>query len=143
MIISQIDNKNYLIKIPFDDNYEYYFNDENQILDFFKCIFSKLINKYKICGDVIVNFYLDYDYGIILDVYCKNFYDDNINTKIIFHLDCKFLVEVNYFDYIGKNMFLYYYKGKFYDEIRENNIYDGEIIYDNLDIITNGIRVHV
>jgi len=141
MLVTQIDDKNYLVKIPFDNDSQYCFDDTEEIMSFFKIIFSKLIKKYKISGDVIIDFYLDDDYGIVLEVFCKKSYGDDINTKIIFHLDCKFLIEVNYFDYIDKDKFLYYYKDKFYIEIEEGLFYDGEIIYDTMDIIDNGIRI--
>lgn len=143
MIITQIDDKNYLIKIPLGDDCHYYFNDKDEILEFFKIIFNKLIHKYKLCGDVIIDFYLDYEYGIILEVYNKNSVGNDINTKIIFHLECKFLIEVNYFDYIGKNKYLYYYEDKFYDEVKEGQIYDGEVIYDTLEIVDKGIKIRV
>jgi len=143
MIITQISDKNYMVKIPFNNSCECYFNEQDEILDFFKIIFGKLINKYKINGDVVIDFYLDYDYGIILEIFCENSYVNNINTKIIFHLDCKFLIEVDYFDYIGKNQYLYYYYNKFYDELKKDIFYDGEIIFDNLNILENGIKVHV
>lgn len=142
MFVTQIDDKNYLVKIPFGEYCQYSFDDIDEILSFFKVVFGKLICKYKICGDVIINFYLDCDYGIILEIYNKNIYGNDINTKIIFHLDCKFLMEVNYFDYIGKDKFLYYYNDKFYIELDNNQFYDGEVIYDTLDIIDNSIRIH-
>ena len=67
MILSMIGENNYLVKIP---NVSKYFSlDEDNILDFFKVVFGKLIKKYKIRGDVIINFYLDPMYGIIMDVY--------------------------------------------------------------------------
>ena len=72
MIITQIDNVNYLVKIPFNKENQYFFDSNDEILSFFKNVFSKLITKYKICGDVIIDFYLDYDYGIILQIFCKN-----------------------------------------------------------------------
>jgi hypothetical protein len=141
MIITKVDDKNYIVKIYFDKDEDFLFNSNEDILDFFKIIFGKLIRKYKIRGEVIVNFYLDEEFGIILDIYNSYSYGNDINTKIIFHLDCKFLIEVDYFQYIGNGKYLYYYKDKFYAEALKDCIYDGDIIYDSEDIINNGIVV--
>lgn len=139
MILSRIGENNYLVKIP--NVSEYFSIDEDNILDFFKVVFGKLIKKYKIRGDVIINFYLDPMYGIIMDVYNKNLYGYNINTKIIFHLDCNFLIEVDYFN-CEKNTHLYYYKNKFYKIYDNDGIYDGEIVYNVAEIIDNGVSLY-
>lgn len=142
MLVSRIDEDNYLVKIPFSEDNDFCFEDNEEILSFFKIIFGKLISKYKISGDIVVNFYLDYDYGIVLEIYNSCSYGEDINTKIIFHLNCKFLVEVDYFKYRGKNIPLYYFEDKFYKEIDNKNIDDGEIIYDNEEIIDKGIILY-
>ncbi len=142
MFVSKIDEKNYLVKIPFCKEYSYFFDNNEDVLSFFRIIFGKLISKYKIFGDVVIDFYLDDDYGIILDIYQKHSYGSNINAKIIFHLNCKFLVEVDYFNYIGKGVPLYYYQDKFYKDFDLDSIDDGEIIYDNDEIKIKGIVLY-
>ena len=142
MIVTRIDDKNYLVKIPFDNNSSYYLDEQEEILSFFKIIFGRLISKYKISGDVNIDFYLDYDYGIILEICNKCSYGDDILTKIIFHIDCKFLVEVDYFQYLGKGIWLYYFKNKFYKEICQSDFIDGEIVYDSDKIMDECIRIY-
>ena len=143
MIITQREPNRYLVKLPFDEGFTFSFEDQEEILELFKKVFERLVEKYKICGDVVIHFYLDLEYGVILDIMQESNYQDEIHTKIIFHLNCKFMVEVNYFDYIGKNQYLYYYKDKFYDEWKKNFFYDGEIIYDDDNIFNEGIKIHV
>lgn len=144
MIVTQIDNNNYLVKIPFEEDIEQWSLGNNEdILSFFREVFSKLIAKYKIRGEVIVDFYLDYDYGIVIEVKSGKSKDEDIDAKIIFHLGCKFLIEVDYFDCIDRNIILYYYKNKFYTDLVRDCCFDGNIVYDNEEIINKGIMIHV
>jgi len=143
MISYKLDYDNYIVKIPFNKGFES-LDEFDNILDIFKDNLKKLIVKYNICGDVLVNLYLDINYGIIMEINnynnCSN--KEIIDTKIIFKFDCIFLVSVNYFDYIGTRKKLYYYDNKFYKEIDNSELVDSEVIYDSDDIIDNSIILY-
>ena len=154
MICNVIDKDFYIIKILNNwDDFNIY--DHNEIKEFVQSLFDKILKKYKLCGNIIFNIFLDKLYGIIeikkeSDLLIKNLVD----IKIKFNLNVSFLYEIDYFYLIDNNVVnqnIYYYNDKFYLEII-NDIKEEEylklldnslIIYNDKinDIIDYGIKL--
>lgn len=142
-MILKLDDHVFLTKIFFDNNKQITKYDDEYFFNIFKDIFSRIIKKYNICGNVIIDCYINNSIGIIIKI--NNYYPfgDKVDTKIIFHMDCLFLIKVDYFDVLDKCDYLYYYDGNFYSDILVNSYYDGEIIYDSDEIIDKGIKIYI
>ena len=155
MICNVIDKDFYIIKILNNwDDFNIY--DHNEIKEFVQSLFDKILKKYKLCGNIIFNIFLDKLYGMIIeikkesDLLIKNLVD----IKIKFNLNVSFLYEIDYFYLIDNNVVnqnIYYYNDKFYLEII-NDIKEEEylklldnslIIYNDKinDIIDYGIKL--
>lgn len=155
MICNVIDKDFYIIKI-FNNWDDFNIYDHNEIKEFVQSLFDKILNKYKLCGNIIFNIFLDKLYGMIIeikkesDLLIKNLVD----IKIKFNLNVSFLYEIDYFYLIDNNVInqnIYYYNDKFYLEII-NDIKEEEylklldnslIIYNDKinDIIDYGIKL--
>ena len=142
MIIRESDHV-FLAKIIFEDITEFLDCDENDYLNLFKNMFSDIFDKYNISGNILVDFYIDNSKGIIIKI--NNYFNCNgfVNTRIIFHFDCVFLINVEYFNVCDKCDYLYYYNNEFYSDILVNDYIDGNIIYDSDEILKNGIKFFI
>ena len=152
MIIKNIDKNNYLIKIfnKFIDIY-----DKDEIEELVRKVFSKIMKKEKIHGDAIVNIYVNDNYGIIIKIEVDNncYYSDELDLKIIMHLNNNFLFEIDYFNLKElniKNQNIYYYNDKFYLEIvnpidNKDLLKLSDFIFfkmdDTINIINKGIKI--
>lgn len=152
MIINKIDNY-YIIKLP-SVKIDIY-NPDN-LEEITKKIILKISKHYKLNNCIHLEFYLNNNYGTIIKLkdYRSPFIITNDKTvKITIHTDTPFLYQIDYFDLdkecINKEN-IYYYKNKFYIEIKEDiNKKDylkllelSEIIYEEtLDIIDKGIKI--
>jgi len=155
MICNVIDKDFYIVKIFNNlDTLDIYNHDE--IKDFVQDLFNKILNKYKLCGEIVFNIFIDRLYGMIIeikkerDLIVKNLIDIDIK----FNLNISFLYEVDYFYLIENNISnqnIYYYDDKFYLEI-VNDIDEEDyfkllnnslVIYNDKinEIINNGIKL--
>lgn len=152
MIINKIDNT-YIIKLI---NKKIDIYNPNELENITKKIINKINKKNKLNNCIYLEFYLNDNYGTIINLkdYKSTFIINNDKTvKITVHTENPFLYQIDYFD-IKKNKLtkknIYYYKNKFYLEINNNiNKKDylkilelSEVIYeDTLDIIDKGIKI--
>lgn len=138
MIIRKIEDY-FLVKIYKENMTDFDIFNKDNIKDCFQKILNKIRKKYKLNGLIDVDVYVNFDYGMIIEIHpVYNFFDD-IDIRIHVHLDSVFLVNVemnNIIDYED----VYYYKGKFYGTYL--GICDNEVFYKNTeDIIRLGIKV--
>lgn len=155
MICNVIDKDFYIVKVFNNwDDFDIYNHDE--IKDFVQDLFDKILDKYKLCGEIIFNVFIDKLYGMIIeikkesDLIIKNL----IDIKIKFNLNISFLYEIDYFYLIDNNITnqnIYYYNNKFYleiiNDIKEEDYFqlldNCLIIYNDEinNIINNGIKL--
>jgi len=142
MICNVIDKDNYILKI-YNKYAGFDIYEQDNVKDFIKDIFNKMLKKYNLSGTIIFNIFIDRLYGMIIEV--KKTSDllikKLIDIKIKFNLNISFLYEVDYFYLIDNNIVnqnVYYYNDKFYLEII-NDIEDKDYIMllDNSLIIYN------
>lgn len=159
MIFLEVDKNNFIAKISNDKLANIDIFNIEEVKEFTKIIFSNLVKKYNMKGEVEFNIYIDINYGIIIDIKNNNYFtfDNNIDVKIIFHLNNIFLYEIDYFDILEntniKKANIYYYKDKFYLELindinKEEYNYlleSSNIIYNDksIDIINKGIKLTI
>ena len=152
MIINKIDNY-YIIKLP---NIKIDIYDPDTLEDITKKIILKISKTYNLKNYIHLDFYLNDNYGSIIKLkdYKSSLIISNDKTvKITIHTETPFLYQIDYFD-INKNKLknknIYYYKNKFYLELKED-IDKGEylkllelseVIYDeSYDILDKGIKI--
>ena len=159
MIFLEVDKNNFIAKISNEKLANIDIFNIEEVKEFTKIIFSNLVKKYNMKGEVEFNIYIDINYGIIIDIKNNNYFtfDNNIDVKIIFHLNNIFLYEIDYFDILEntniKKANIYYYKDKFYLELindinKEEYNYlleSSNIIYNDksIDIINKGIKLTI
>lgn len=156
MYIKKINNNKYRAKILNEklNNIDIYNIEE--VEKFIKQLVLKLKKKYKVKGELILDIYIDINYGMIIDINIDDYYyDDLINIKINFHIYDIFLYELDYFDITNilktKDKCIYYYNNKYYIELLSNinkdelhyifeskNIYYGKI---SKNIVNNAIKL--
>lgn len=154
MIINKIENE-YLIKI-IDKNIDIY--NREKLENMTKEILKKIIRTEKIKGLILMEIFTNKQYGIIIKL--KNIkalfkVKDEIEVKIVVHIDTPFLYKMEYFD-IEKNKKeignIYYYQKEFYTSLKENIKLDkyyqilelSSVIYEDTPrIITRGIKMIV
>ena len=156
MIINKVDDDNYIIKVLNDklDNIDIFNIDE--VEEFIKNIFKNFLKFFKLSGEVVLNIYLDLYYGIIIKIKREVIlFDDEIDARVIFHLNNSFLYEVDYFYILNntniKNGNIYFYDNSFYLELTDfaslSDMYkiseSSNVIWDNrvFNIINNGIKL--
>lgn len=154
MICNKIDNDYYIVKV-FNNDFDIY--DHEEIKNFVQFLFKKLLNKYKIQGNFLLNIYIDNMYGMIIEIKQDKddfIFDNLLDIKIKFNLNISFLYEIDYFYSIENslnNQNIYYYNDKYYLEII-NDINEKDylklldnslIIYNDKinEIIENGIKL--
>ena len=123
MIIQIFDDNTYLIKIP--NNTIDVYNKEN-LAKITEKIYKKITKKYQLNNLIILEFYLNKNYGTIIkwnhDEHIFDF-DDEIEVKMTIHTDAPFLYQIDYFDikkfHLEKEN-IYYYRNNFYLEIKNN-----------------------
>ncbi len=155
MIIELLENNNYLIKMP-SINIDVY--DREELAKITEKIYKKIIKKKKLNNLIILDFYINKNYGtiIILKNYAKFLnISDEIEVKITIHTDTPFLYKMDYFDIKNNNLEkenIYYYKNNFYLEIKDNisqdkylNILElSDLVCDeSYYIINHGIKIKV
>lgn len=154
MIISKSDS-DYLIKL-LDNNIDIY--NREDLEEITKKIYKKIIKKNKLNNLILLEFYVDKLYGIIIILkdYKKLItFNDEIEIKITIHTDTPFLYKIDYLDikkYKLEKENIYYYENNFYLQIKSDlskrkyfNILElSEIIYENsYEIINKGIKINI
>lgn len=157
MIIEKLDKYNYIAKITNNKLKEIDIYNKDEIEQFVKELFSKIIKKYNLKGDIQLNVHIDNNYGIIIEIKVDDYFsfDDLIDVRIVFHLNDIFLYEIDYFDIVEniniKDKNIYYYKDNFYLELLSdidkkdiNIILESSNIYYNdksIEITNKGIKL--
>ena len=152
MIINKIDN-NYIIKLP---SIKIDIYNPESLEEITKKIITKINKNYKLNNNIHLDFYLNNQYGTIIkltDYKSHLTINNNKTVKINIHTNTPFLYQIDYFD-IKKNKLknenIYYYKNKFYLELKENIEYKdylklielSNIIYEETyDIIDKAIKI--
>ena len=138
MIIRKCDDC-FLIKIFKDSVGNFNIFDMENIKCLFQTIFDKLRTKYDLHGLIDAEVYVNYDYGLIIEIRPIDSYFDEIDIRIRMHLRDVFLVNIDsnsILDYKD----VYYYNGKFYGTY--SNSSDSEVFYKDIDdIMDRGIKV--
>lgn len=157
MICNVIDKDNYILKI-YNKYAGFDIYEQENVKDFIKDIFNKMLKKYNLSGTIIFNIFIDRLYGMIIEV--KKTSDllikKLIDIKIKFNLNISFLYEVDYFYLIDNNIVnqnVYFYNDKFYleiiNDVKEEDyirLLDNSIIVYNdkiNNIINNGIKLSI
>lgn len=142
MIFYEVDTDNYVVKVFNEEIYDLDIFNIDEVEDFIKNIFKNFVKTYKLKGDVLLNIYIDLYYGIIVEVKKEDsFYDsDEIDARVVFHLNNAFLYEVDYFYILDntsiKNANVYFYNNKFYLELTDEiSISDKYKLSEACDII--------
>lgn len=132
-------NEYFLIKICKENVKNFNIFDLDSIKSLFQDIFNKLRKKYDLHGLIDVDFYVNEDYGIIIEMIPIDSYFDDIDIRIKIHFSNLFLVEIDsnsILDYED----VYYYNGKFYSNYKDSC--DNIVLYKDIDkIIKEGIRI--
>lgn len=138
MIIRKVDDY-FLIKVYKDNIGDFNIFDIDDIQEFFQDIFDKLRDKYELKGLIDVDVYVNFDYGMIIEVHpVCNFFEE-IDMRIHIHLESIFLTLIDMNDILDYED-VYYYKGNFYGTYMK--LCDNEVFYkDTEDIINNGIKI--
>lgn len=153
MIINKINNS-YIIKLLKTDIDIY---NPIELEKLTTKILKKINRNNKLKKLIILEIYQDINYGIIIKL---NDYHKFINinneteVKINIHPNSNFLYKIDYFNINTKNpnnINIYYYQNNFYIEIKKsinkkeylNIIEQSEIIYEEDEIITNGIKINI
>lgn len=159
MIFCKITENNFIAKISNDvvENIDIF--DMEEVEEFIKNLFTTILKRQKIKGEVELNIYIDNNYGMIVDI--KNeedfVFDDEVDIKIIFHLNNAFLYEIDYFDIVEntniKNANIYFYNNNFYleliDDIDKKDyiklLEASNIIWDNegFKIVNKGVKLTI
>ena len=138
MVIRKCDDY-FLIKIFRNSVGDFNIFDMDSIKGLFQTIFDKLREKYDLHGLIEVDVYVNYNYGLIIELKPIDSYLDDVDMRIKMHLRDVFLVSVDsnsILDYED----VYYYDGKFYGTYIDNS--DNEVIYKDIDdIIFKGIKI--
>lgn len=138
MIIRKIDDY-FLIKVYQEELGDFDIFDTDDVKIFFQSVFDKLREKYNLKGLIDVDVYVNWDYGMIIEIHPICDYFDEVDMRIHVHLGSVFLslIDMNHIlDYED----VYYYKGKFYGTYL--GLCDNEVLYkDTEDIIRYGIKV--
>ena len=140
-LIINNDGSLFIIKIYKEsiDNFDLF--DIDNVTDIFKDILVKIKRKYNVSGLCDIDVYVNYDFGMIIEINNVYKYGKDIDVKIRFHIDSYFMNEI-YFDPDAINLYddLYYYNNKYYTMY--NKLWDSNIIYkDCEDIVNKGIRI--
>ena len=140
-LIINNDGSLFIIKIYKEsiDNFDLF--DIDNVTDIFKDILIKIKKKYNISGLCDIDVYVNYDFGMIIEINNVYKYGKDIDVKIRFHIDSYFMNEID-FDPDAINLYddLYYYNNKYYTMY--NKLWDSNIIYkDCEDIVNKGIRI--
>ena len=150
MIFLEIDKNNFIAKISNDKLTDIDIFNVEEVEKFIKILFSKLIKKHNIKGEVELNIYIDNNYGLIIEIKVDDYFsfDDYIDVRIIFHLNNIFLYEIDYFDILEntniKKANVYYYKEKFYLELLDDiNKVEYNYILESSDIIYNDKSIDI
>ena len=138
MIIRKCDDY-FLIKVFKDNIGDFNIFDMDSIKGLFQTIFDKLREKYDLHGLIEVDVYVNYNYGLIIELKPIDSYLDDVDMRIKMHLRDVFLVSIDsnsILDYED----VYFYDGKFYGTYIDNS--DNEVIYKDIDdIIFKGIKI--
>ena len=159
MITQKIDENKYIVKVTNEKITDIDIYNTEEVERFTKELFSSFIKKYNLQGEIDLNFYIDYNYGIIIEITTDDYFsfDDSIDVRISFNLNPIFLYEIDYFDILEntniKNKNIYYYNNKYYLELLSdidqkdyNYLLESSNIYYNkntLDIINKGIKLSI
>ena len=140
-LIINNDGSLFIIKIYKEsiDNFDLF--DIDNVTDIFKDILVKIKRKYNVSGLCDIDVYVNYDFGMIIEINNVYKYGKDIDVKIRFHIDSYFMNEID-FDPDAINLYadLYYYNNKYYTMY--NKLWDSNIIYkDCEDIVNKGIRI--
>lgn len=153
MIINKINNS-YIIKLLKTDIDIY---NPIELEKLTTKILKKINKNNKLKKLIVLEIYQDINYGIIIKLndYHKFININNeIEVKINIHPNSNFLYKIDYFNINTKNpnnINIYYYQNNFYIEIKKainkkeylNIIEQSEIIYEEDEIITNGIKINI
>ena len=127
----------YIIKI--DKKHVNNLYDTDEILEILKNNLIYVKKFFHISGLCSIDIYVNYLYGIIIEIDNINKYGNDLDIKVKFHINSYFLSEIE-FDDIDKYNLLYYYNNKFYTNYTEN--LDSIIVYKNVqEIINKGIKL--
>ncbi len=140
-LIINNDGSLFIIKIYKEsiDNFDLF--DIDNVTDIFKDILVKIKRKYNVSGLCDIDVYVNYDFGMIIEINNVYKYGKDIDVKIRFHIDSYFMNEID-FEPDAINLYddLYYYNNKYYTMY--NKLWDSNIIYkDCEDIVNKGIRI--
>lgn len=140
-LIINNDGSLFIIKIYKEsiDNFDLF--DIDNVTDIFKDILVKIKRKYNVSGLCDIDVYVNYDFGMIIEINNVYKYGKDIDVEIRFHIDSYFMNEID-FDPDAINLYddLYYYNNKYYTMY--NKLWDSNIIYkDCEDIVNKGIRI--
>ncbi len=140
-LIINNDGNLFIIKVYKEsiDNFDLF--DIDNVTDIFKDILVKIKRKYNVSGLCDIDVYVNYDFGMIIEINNVYKYGKDIDVKIRFHIDSYFMNEID-FDPDAINLYddLYYYNNKYYTMY--NKLWDSNIIYkDCEDIVNKGIRI--
>ena len=113
--------------------------DKESIAQLFKDVFMKLKKKYQLSGLCDVDFYINSDYGMIMEIEQIYAYSEELDVNVHFYLDCVFLSEIE-MDDIKDYQDVYYYDGKFYGIYQ--GLKDSNVIYkDCFLLMEKGIKI--
>ena len=126
MIFCKVNENKFIAKISNDavENIDIF--DVDEVENFIKILFKNFLKRQKTKGEVELNIYIDNNYGMIVDIKTEDDYifDDEVDIKIIFHLNNAFLYEIDYFDIVEntniKNANIYFYNNKYYLELTDD-----------------------
>lgn len=159
MIFSEVSENNFIAKISNDiiENIDIF--DIDEVENFIKNLFKEFIKKHKLKGEVELDIYINNYYGMIIDIKTDNdfLFEDEVNVRIMFHLNNIFLYEIDYFDILEntniRNCNVYYYNDKFYLEITCNIddkdyftlLESSNILWDDttMEIVKNGVKLTI
>ncbi|MDO5569747.1 MAG: hypothetical protein Q4G04_06600 [bacterium] len=149
------DNHSYLLKIPLDELDNIDITNKEEISEFLTKIKNKILPK-NTKGTLYFDIYINEYYGMIIEVEKEDFsfFQNEIDIKIMFHLDSPILYKIDYFDIkkiTKKNIDIYYYKNNTYLNIKHQlSLYQKQllselstIVYNKeaYDIIINAIKL--
>ena len=111
--------------------------DIDDVTSLFKDILFKIKKKYDIRGLCEIEVFVNDVFGLIIEINNIYKYDDDVDIKIKFHLDCIFMNEIYNIDEVNE---CYLYKDKYYSIYNES--FDSNVIYHDCNkIIKKGIRI--
>ena len=134
------------------DEFVFYFKDRlidvfdrDELQDLVKVILKRMLKVKKQTGVFLVEVFINYEYGTIVEVTKKKGWEVGIDVKLKVHLGSNLLQEIDDFEFSKENndKIIYYYNGNFYTEYRNTLVLDSKIEYGDRanQIISEGIKL--